>query len=158
MIVSEPGATGAARAAAAHPDAPTIAAPRSAGDPPPRVAPRSSLRLFVERPATAVVLVRVGGDIDLATVPRLTEIVRHRLTAAVLNAVVVELTDVTFCGSAALELLLQSQHRVDQRGTTLYLVPGRAMGRLLDLTGLRERFIRCGNASEAVAAACAASG
>lgn len=155
MIVSEFGATEAAHAAAARPDVPTIAAPRHAADPPARVAARGALRLSIERPASGVVVLRIGGDIDLATTPRLTELVRQRLTAAVLNAVVVELTDVTFCGSAALELLLQAQHRVDRRGTALYLVPGRAMDKVLDLTGLRDRFVRCNNVSEAVAAACA---
>nr|WP_255526552.1 STAS domain-containing protein [Saccharopolyspora sp. HNM0983] len=100
-------------------------------------------------------MVRVGGDIDLAGVPRLTELVRQRLTAATLSAVVVDLTDVTFCGSAALELLLQAQHRTDQRGTALYVVPGPVMGRLLDLTGLRHRFSCRDDTAHAIAAACA---
>lgn len=155
MIVSEPGATEAAQGAGARPGTPMIAAPRHTADPPARVSARGTLRLSVERPALGIVVVRVGGDIDLATVPRLTELIRQRLTAATLNAVVVELSDVTFCGSAALELLLQSQHRADRRGTALYLVPGHAMGKLLALTGLSDRFVRCDTVSEAVAAACA---
>ncbi|MFR9729858.1 STAS domain-containing protein [Saccharopolyspora sp. MS10] len=112
-----------------------------------------ALRLSIQRPEPGVVIVRIGGDIDLATVPRLAELIQQRLTAAVLRAVVLDLSDVTFFDSAGLEMLLHAQRRAEARRTPLYLVPGTgSVHRMIHLTGLTGRFTSRDTTTEAVAA------
>ncbi|WP_243787755.1 STAS domain-containing protein [Saccharopolyspora gloriosae] len=130
----------------------TITPPRDAGEP---ITPAHtrSLRLSVQRPDPGVVVVGVGGEIDLSSVSRLAELVRQRLTAATLRAVVLDLSEVTFFGSAGLELLLHAQRRAEARRTPLYVVLGTgAVHRLVRLTGLTDRFTTRDTATEAVAA------
>ncbi len=99
------------------------------------------LRLAVERPGPGVVVVRMRGEIDLSSVPRLTELIRQRLTAAVLRALVLDLSEVSFCNSYGLELMLQTQRRAEYRCIEMYLVPGPSpIPQLLRLTGLAEWF------------------
>ncbi|MEU6132695.1 STAS domain-containing protein [Saccharopolyspora sp. NPDC047091] len=120
----------------------TITPPRDPGEPVIGTPghPRA-LRLAVHRPDPGVVIVHVGGEIDLAAAPRLGEMVRQRLTAAALRAIVLDLADVTFCSSAGLELLLHAQRRAEARRTPLYIVFGTgAVLRLITLTGLADRF------------------
>ena len=113
-----------------------------------------ALRLSVERPASGVVVVVMDGEIDLASMPRLTELVQQRLTAASLRALVLDLSAVSFVSSCGLELLLRTQRRAEQRGIALYVVAGsRPVWRLLQLTGQAERFTRRGSVAEAVAEA-----
>lgn len=148
MIVSRSGMPPAAWTSGGD----AIVAPRS-GDEPSIVhgTCTSALRLAVEWPTAGVVVVRIGGEIDLATVPRLTELIRQRLTAAALHTVVLDLSEVSFASSAAIELLLHTQRRAEHRGIQLLVVPGDgAMLRLLTITGLRERFVCRESAAEAV--------
>ncbi|MEV0697856.1 STAS domain-containing protein [Saccharopolyspora sp. NPDC050389] len=151
MIVSRSGMSPAAWVGTGH----AIVAPRASDDP--IVAHpmcTSALRLAVEWPVPGVVVVRIGGEIDLATVPRLTELIRQRLTAAALQAIVVDVSEVSFASSAAVELLLHAQRRAEHRRTRLFVVPGHgAVLRLLTITGLRERFVCRATAAEAVAEA-----
>ncbi|MDA3630981.1 STAS domain-containing protein [Saccharopolyspora oryzae] len=151
MIVSRSGM----RAAVWAGSGPAIVAPREPVDPVIGHGGCSpALRLAVEWPAPGVVVVRIGGEIDLATVPRLTELIRQRLTAASLRSVVLDLSEVSFASSAAVELLLHVQRRAEHRGVGLWVVPGSgAMVRLLLVTGLRERFVCRDSAAEAVSEA-----
>lgn len=111
-----------------------------------------SLRLAVERPAVGVVVVVMDGEIDLASIPRLTELVRQRLTAAALRAVVLDLSEVSFVSSCGLELLLHTQRRAEQRGIALYVIAAsRPVMRLLELTELSGRFVVRDNVAEVVA-------
>ncbi|GAA4833063.1 STAS domain-containing protein [Saccharopolyspora rosea] len=150
MIVSR---SSMPRAAAAWAPSSAIVAPRTASDPLIGHAARSSaLRLSVEWPAPGVVVVSMSGEVDLATVPRLTELIRQRLTAAALHAVVLDLSEVSFASSAALELLLHCERRCEHRGIGLYVVPGEgAVRRLLRVAGLCRHFSCRGSAAEAVA-------
>ncbi|MBB5158188.1 STAS domain-containing protein [Saccharopolyspora phatthalungensis] len=149
MIVSRSGMPPAAWTDHGH----AIVTPCTADDPVATHATSvSALRLAVEWPAAGVVVVRIGGEIDLSTVPRLTEVIRQRLTAAALNTVILDLSGVSFASSAAIELLLHSQRRADHRGVQLFVVPGGgAILRLLTITGLRERFVCRETAAQAVA-------
>ena len=55
-----------------------IIAPRTAGDADPgRGVSRSALRVRVQWPERGVVVVSIGGEIDMASLPRITEIVRQ---------------------------------------------------------------------------------
>lgn len=111
-----------------------------------------ALRLSVQRPARGVSVVRVLGEIDLASLPRLDDLISQRLTAAALHTVVLDLSEVTFVGCAGLELLLAAQRRAELRGISLCLVTGsRCVDRLLDLTGLADRFTLRESVAEAIA-------
>ncbi len=97
-------------------------------------------------------MVRVLGEIDLASLPRLDDLISQRLTAAALHTVVLDLSEVTFVGCAGLELLLAAQRRAELRGISLCLVTGsRCVDRLLDLTGLADRFTLRHSVAEAIA-------
>ena len=75
------------------------------------------------------------------------------LLLATVVAVVLDLSEVTFFGSAGLELLLHAQRRAEGRRTPLYVVFGTgAVRRLILLTGLADRFTSRDTATEAVAA------
>ncbi|WP_030398348.1 STAS domain-containing protein [Kitasatospora purpeofusca] len=88
------------------------------------------------RPAPLVV--RVGGEIDLAAAPRL----RRRLTT-VLEArreVVLDLSEVTFMDCSGLGVLVRARNQADRSGKRLVLRGvGRPVARLLKLTGLSRR-------------------
>ncbi len=72
----------------------------------------------------------VGGEIDLATAPRLREHVVRLVTEHAGRPVVVDLTGVTFCDSLGLGVLVGAQRRARSLGGELRLVvPG---GRLAD--------------------------
>lgn len=110
-----------------------------------------SLHVAIERPAWGIVAVVLKGEIDLSSMPRLTELVRQRLTAASLRAIVLDLSEVSFVSSSGIELLLHTQRRAEQREIGLFLVSGsHAVRRLLELTGLGGRFVHCGSVAEAV--------
>lgn len=162
MILSKPSTTSIAhrRASTAHSaaalsdtEAPEIVAPRQPDDPATGLPlDTSGLSLSVERPEPGVVVVHMVGEIDLACVPRLTELIRQRLTAAVLRGLVLDLTEVTFCSSAGLELMLHAQTRSEYRGIAMWTVCGQgAVRRLLDLTGVESRFDHRDTVAEAVA-------
>ncbi len=157
-------AHGGEAATTATPHGHTAAAiipPRRAADNAPSTAPRrhnpllgQPLRLAVQRPGIGIVVVRLTGELDLAAMPRLTELVRQRLTAAVLRALVLDLSQVSFVASCGAELLLYAQRRADQRGIGMYVIIGQgSLRRLLNLTGLTERFQDRDTVAEAVAEA-----
>jgi anti-sigma B factor antagonist len=113
-----------------------------------------TLRLSVERPESGVVVVRMSGEIDLASVPRLTELISQRLTAVALRTMVLDLSEVEFLSSSGLELLLHAQRRAEHRGVTMYLIPGgRCVHRLLDLTDTTNRFCLRTSVAEAIVTA-----
>ena len=150
MIVSR---SSMSRAAAWAP-ASTIIAPRTSEDAPVPRTRHASLRLSVEWPYPGIVVVRIDGEVDLATVPRLTELVRQRLKAAQLHAIIIDLSEVTFASSTVVELLLHAQRRAEQRGIPMLVVPGNGpVRRLLRMTGLEYRFTYRNTAAEAVAEA-----
>jgi len=92
--------------------------------------------LGVEKAATGTVL-RIGGELDLQTVPELqaglTDVV-----AATTGAVVADLTAVQFLSSSGLRLLLGLRSELAEQGRPLRLVVGenRAVTRPLLITGL----------------------
>ena len=100
----------------------------------------TALRLTVQWPTPGVVAVRIGGEVDLASLPRLTEMINQRLRAATLDAVVLDFSGVTFASSAALELLVSTRRRCHQRGSRLLVAADGPVARLLELTGLAAMF------------------
>ncbi|MEV5896027.1 STAS domain-containing protein [Nonomuraea fuscirosea] len=90
--------------------------------------------------ASAPTLVHLSGDIDIFTTARL----RQRLIDALGDStglLVLDLSQVTFCGAGGLGMLVGVQSRARARGITLALtgVPPRVT-RLLLTTGLARHF------------------
>lgn len=87
-----------------------------------------------------VLVVHVGGEVDLVTAPRLAdELTRTEQQDEPLKWVVVDLTDVTFLASAGLQVLLEHERRC--RETNIHLsvvVSNRSVARTIVLTGLTE--------------------
>jgi anti-sigma B factor antagonist len=84
-------------------------------------------------------VMHVVGEIDTLTAP----ILRGRLDEQVAEVplLVLDLTDVTFLGSAGLAVLVAAKDDADRRGHTLRLVPGsRIVTRALEATGLLGLF------------------
>lgn len=111
-----------------------------------------ALRLSVQRPEAGTVVVEMSGEIDLSTSPRITELIRQRLTAAALHTLVVDLSRVEFFDSVGAELLLQAQRRAEHRDITMYVVPGTGcVSRMLELTGIGDCLRRFDTVGEALA-------
>jgi anti-sigma B factor antagonist len=95
--------------------------------------------LWVERTVeNHSVVVRAGGELDLRTAPILNE--QLELAEAVVvppGIVVLDLSEISFLGSAGLSVLLRHHERCEELGSGLRVVPGgRAVSRPLAMTGL----------------------
>lgn len=107
--------------------------PRSAGS-------RSgALRVRVFRPGDGVVVVNVGGELDLAARHFLAEPVRQRLVGTA-GMVVLDLSRVTFINSDGVCALLEASQLAKARHKELVLVSSPVVDRLLRLLGLTDRF------------------
>ncbi|MGW4485650.1 STAS domain-containing protein [Amycolatopsis sp. NPDC004368] len=89
------------------------------------------------RTTAGVVTVEVAGELDASTAPLLeaefAEVLRRDP-----EALVADLADVTFCGSAGLSALLTLKFHCVTRDVRLQLVPSRVVRRAIELTGLDE--------------------
>lgn len=84
-------------------------------------------------------VVHVVGEIDTLTAPALRAQLDEHLPAVKL--LVLDLSQVTFLGSAGLAVLVAAKDDADRRGNTLRLVPGsRIVSRALEATGLLTLF------------------
>lgn len=102
----------------------------------------AALSVVTSHPAPGVVLVRVIGEIDFATVDRCRRALYHARRDATrqetdLDLVVCDLTAVTFLGAAATGILAEADVVTRRHGATLRLVADtRAVRRVLRVTGL----------------------
>jgi anti-anti-sigma factor len=88
------------------------------------------------------VLLTLGGELDLATVPLLQEqldrVVRGR------GAVVIDLSGLRFIDASGLRVLVRAERQLRASGGQLVLVRGpRAVRRVFELTGLDRYFAWC---------------
>jgi anti-sigma B factor antagonist len=84
-------------------------------------------------------VMHVVGEIDTLTAPVLRSRLDEQVSAA--RLLVLDLTDVTFLGSAGLAVLVAAKDDADRRRHTLRLVPGsRIVTRALEATGLLGLF------------------
>ena len=84
-------------------------------------------------------VVHVGGEIDTLTAPVLRQKLDDHLPTVPL--LVLDLSDVTFLGSAGLAVLVAAKDDADRRGHRLRLVCGsRIVTRALEATGLLSLF------------------
>ena len=85
------------------------------------------------------VTVRAIGEVDLASAPLLNTQLRLAEAVVVPPApVLLDLTGVTFIGSAGLSVLLDHQERCAELGTRLRVVGGREVIRVVTVTGLAQ--------------------
>ena len=97
-------------------------------------------------------VLHVVGELDTLTSPLLAS--RLAEQQAAVSHLVVDLSDVTFLGSAGLAALVEAKEMADRRGGQLLVVPGsRIAQRALEATGLLGLFTTAGDVPEALAAA-----
>jgi anti-sigma B factor antagonist len=86
------------------------------------------------------VVVHVSGELDLLTAPRLsTQLDLAEAIVVPPAPVVLDLTGLTFLGSAGLSVLIAHHRRCTELGSRLEIVPGgRAVTRPLAVTGLDQ--------------------
>ncbi|MGQ0840595.1 STAS domain-containing protein [Actinokineospora sp.] len=99
---------------------------------------RVDLRLE-EPPAAGVVLVAIGGEVDLVAAGVLERFllgaVAEQRSAA--PGLIIDLSDAEFFGCAGLNALLSAQRRLERDGGWLRLVdPSAAVARVLDVEGM----------------------
>lgn len=98
-----------------------------------------------------VPVVRIGGELDIATAPRVHGPLQEAARAAS-PCMVIDLTELTFCGSAGLAQLLAAQQEVQRRGGHVVLVGCRPeVVRLLRLADVLELFVLTDTMPETVA-------
>lgn len=121
--------------------------------PEPAVAPDDLIQVGVERGASDTVLVRITGEVDMAT----GEIMAHRLTEVLAEAVevlMVDLTGVTFFGSTGLSVLLQVHEQSQRQRVDLRIVADqRLVVRPMEIGGLAGVFRIHPSVPDALAAA-----
>jgi anti-sigma B factor antagonist len=86
-----------------------------------------------------VSLVDLDGEIDLATGDDFATQLRSALTPGV-RRLVVDMTKVSFLGSAGLAALMSLNREAAGQGTELHLVCSPATKRTIELVGLSEQF------------------
>lgn len=82
---------------------------------------RGACSLTVLRPDPETMLISVIGELDLAVTERLRDLLKHRLKSC-LRTVVLDLSLVSFCNTAGLELIRECRYRADAYDTTLQVV------------------------------------
>ena len=104
----------------------------------PRVPPPFALE---QLPGSAgVLLLRLAGELDLATTPEVAEALGEGLRGGA-RTVVLDLAEVTFMDSSMLRELLRVRGELEPGGGAVVLVaPREPVLRLLELTGTRELF------------------
>ena len=96
------------------------------------------LAVAVESPVTGVVVLRVSGEIDMLTAPVLIDHVRTQLKGT-LRSLVIDLTGVTFLGSAGLAVLAEAHHTATAAAVAVRVVASsRMVLRPLQVTGLDQ--------------------
>ena len=94
---------------------------------------RAPVATTVVQTAPGIVTVRVSGDVDLATRPRL-EATVHRVLIARPWHVTIDMTGTSFCSLAALNALLELHRAAEEAGSELDIRPSSALSHLLEIT------------------------
>jgi anti-sigma B factor antagonist len=95
--------------------------------------------------------VAVRGEIDLHTAPYLHDELLGALAGAQTNRVVVDMSQVGFCDSSGLSVLVSGMKRARENGGDLELLaPGSSVAKVLEVTGLDAVFVVHGSHAEAL--------
>jgi anti-anti-sigma factor len=96
--------------------------------------------LSVEHPQPGFCVIKVSCDIDMLTVPTLTQLLNQEIDADY-QALVVDLSECDFIGSSGLAALVQGQDQAKLSGIAFALVgPNRSIQRTLEATALAPLF------------------
>ncbi|GIF77645.1 STAS domain-containing protein [Asanoa siamensis] len=99
-----------------------------------------------------VVVVSVGGELDMATAPQLQDQITDLLDRG-LSRLVFDLTEVSFCDSTGLSVFVRAKNGTDEAGGVVRLAaPQRGVRRILEVSGLVEVLHTYQTVDEAVAA------
>ncbi|WP_018352144.1 STAS domain-containing protein [Longispora albida] len=91
---------------------------------------------------TSETVVALIGEIDISTVPQLTEAVEQALAETSASRLVLDLEKVTFCDSQGLGTLVVLNRAAARARSALVLANvGEFLHRLLDVTGLKQAFL-----------------
>ncbi|GAT71436.1 anti-anti-sigma regulatory factor-like protein [Planomonospora sphaerica] len=100
------------------------------------------------------VIVRAIGELDLAAAPILREQVERIWALPEVAVLIMDLSELTFCDSTGLSVLVAALRRSRERGTRFLLAGvGGRLARILALTGLDEAFTRYPDVTTALQAA-----
>jgi anti-anti-sigma factor len=114
----------------------------------PAQVPAGASLSVLSRPAFTIA--RLEGDLDIATIPALRERLLSVLGPGV-RLLIIDLSGVSFCGAAALALLIGTQRGATARGSTVRLAaPRPQMVKLLRITGLDRTFAICATLDDAL--------
>ncbi|MCV7238409.1 anti-anti-sigma factor [Mycolicibacterium celeriflavum] len=98
-----------------------------------------------------IAVLKVGGDVDLATVPAFQAAITEALTQEP-SALVVDLSAVDFLASAGLQALVATHESVSKAARFAVVADGPATSRPIQLTGLDQVFSLYSTLDEALAA------
>jgi anti-sigma B factor antagonist len=113
---------------------------------------RTTFDAVTEELEPGVLLVRMSGEIDIATTDFASESIRAAV-APPARLVLIDVSAVTFCSSAGLGNLVEARTLAGEHNITLALVGvGRPVDRPLAVTGLGTQFRIYATAAEALAA------
>jgi anti-sigma B factor antagonist len=112
---------------------------------------RTTFDTVTEELEPGVLLVRLFGEIDIATAELASESIRAAV-APPARLVLIDVSAVTFCSSAGLGNLVEARNLAGQHNITLALVGvGRPVDRPLSVTGLGGQFRIYASVAEALA-------
>jgi anti-sigma B factor antagonist len=98
-----------------------------------------TIELSVRQPAPGVTVLAVSGEVDMVSAPALRDALVNGLGDG--GTFVVDMTGVTFLGSAGLAVLVEAARLAQQSNAALKVVAtARAVTRPLEATGLGEVF------------------
>ena len=95
-----------------------------------------------------MVIVRVNGEIDTATAPRLSAVLHRELDSRVCRLLVVDLRAVDFLGAQGVVVLDNARQHAQAYHIGFCLIAGRAVRRLLQTLAMIEDFTFCDKAYE----------
>ncbi|GIF50684.1 anti-anti-sigma factor [Asanoa ferruginea] len=99
-----------------------------------------------------IVVVSVGGELDMATAPQLQDQITDLLDRG-LSRLVFDLTELSFCDSTGLSVFVRAKNSTDEAGGVVRLAaPQRGVRRILEVSGLVEVLHTYPTVDEAVAA------
>ena len=85
--------------------------------------------------------IRVGGELDVHTAPSLSDAVAD-VFAGGLTSLVIDATDLRFCDSSGIQVLVQARERAIEAGGTVSLTGVHGpVEKVLTVTGLLELFV-----------------
>jgi anti-sigma B factor antagonist len=107
-----------------------------------------SLVVELDHRDEGVVIVRVGGEIDSATAPRLSAALHRELDSGSCQVLVVDLRAVQFLGAQGIVVLDNARQHAQAYHRGFCLIAGRAVRRLFTELGVIDNFEFCDNSYE----------